>query len=174
MKQTTLKMNIDKIIQNITQYNYLDRVEESLSALNLTFTDLKHYRRSGSSRHGIPDPIFKQTFGSDAKLPEIKRVCLCGHSIVEQCYLCPKDSNNPDDIIVLGNHCIKKWGFTPAIRGKGKKVECDVCGAVVNKAGITRHKKTTKCKNNTINKVSNDSTTESTNCSDSGSVSSGD
>ena len=55
-----------------------------------------------------------------------------------------------------------------------EKVKCDVCGAMVCNPVMSRHKKTQKCKNNAINKNDNDNTTESTKCSDNGSVSSDD
>ena len=35
-------MNIDKILSKERQYNYLDRVEGSLSSKGLTFSDLKN------------------------------------------------------------------------------------------------------------------------------------
>ena len=174
MKHTDKKMNIDKILNQKIKYNYLDKVESALKAKSLTFKDLKCYERCGRSKNGLkPDTIFKNKFGENVKPPDFKYNCLCGHSIVEQCYLCPEGSNNINDVITLGNHCINKWGFNPAIRGKiENKVKCDLCGSLVNKKGFARHKKTQKCKNNAINKNDNDNTTESTKCSDNGSVSS--
>ena len=164
MKHTNKKMNIDKILNQEIKYNYLDRVEDALKAKGLTFKDLKCYERCGRSKNGLkPDTIFKNKFGENVKPPDFKPTCLCGHRIVEQCYLCPEGSNDINDVITLGNHCIKKWGFDPAIRGKiENKVKCDLCGSLVNKKGFARHKKTQNCKNNT----------ESTKCSDNGSVSS--
>ena len=47
----------------------------------------------------------------------------------------------------MGNRCIHKWGYDPANRGKGVKVECNCCGATVNKTGIKRHQETWKCRN---------------------------
>ena len=167
-------MNIDAIIRREQKYNYLDNVQASLEKFGLTLSDLKTYKRVGRSNHGEPDAIFKQNFGKDCKLPEHKCTCLCGHYIVEQCYLCP-ESKDVNEIIVVGNHCIKKWGFDPAIRGKlENKIKCDLCGSLVLKRGMARHKRTTKCKNNVIDKSNNDTdnATESTTCSDSGSVSS--
>ena len=165
-------MNIDAIIRREQKYNYLDAVKASLNKFGLRLEDLKTYKRVGKSNHGVPDTIFKQNFGKDCKLPEHQNACICGHHIVEQCYLCP-ESNDVNDILVVGNHCIKRMGFDPAIRGKlENKIKCDLCGSLVLKRGMARHKRTTKCKNNTINKLSNDSTTESTTCSDAGSVSS--
>ena len=137
-----------------------------MNTVNLTFSDLKKYKRSGRSKHGKPDTIFKDIFGSDAKQPDFKSYCMCGHRIVEQCYLCPADSNNPNDILVLGNHCINKWVFTPAMRGKGKKVECELCGSMVNKSGLARHQKTTKCRNMASLKHQADNSTISTTASE--------
>ena len=28
-------------------------------------------------------------------------------------YICPEGSTNVDDIIIVGNHCIKQWGYPP-------------------------------------------------------------
>ena len=140
-------MNIDKIIAKEITYNYLDRVEAALNEKGLTFSDLKSYKRVGSSQLGEADASFKSIFGNDTKIPNYKPTCLCGHRITQQCYLCPEGSNSPDDILILGNHCIKKWGYEAAIRGKGVKVKCECCGATVNKSGIKRHQKTQKCRN---------------------------
>ena len=38
----------------------------------------------------------------------------------------------------MGNICIHKWGYDPANRGKGVKVNCECCGAAVNKTGIKK------------------------------------
>ena len=155
-------MNIQKIVSGQIRYNYLDRVKASLSARNLTFNDLKTHERVGRSNHNVPDTIYMKKFGKTAKLPEHQNVCLCGHAIVEQCYLCPTGSNNVDDIIVVGNHCIKRFGFSNAVNGDAsKKIQCDLCGALVCKKGIARHKRTPRCINNRkINDKDND--TEST------------
>ena len=167
-------MNIDEIIRGEKKYNYLDTVQASLNEFGLKLEDLKTYKRVGKSRNGVSDTIFKQNFGKDCKLPEHQNACICGHPIVEQCYLCP-ESNDVNDILVVGNHCIKRMGFDPAIRGKlENKIKCDLCGSLVLKKGMARHKKTTKCKNNVIDKSNNntDNATESKTCSDTGSVSS--
>ena len=131
------------------QYNYLDRVQGSLSGLGLTLSDIQEYRRAGGAKDHVPSATFVQSVGKDSELPEHQAYCLCGHYIKEQCYLCPPESNNVDNIIVVGNHCIREFGFKPALRGKlENKITCDLCGALVNKKGIARHKKTSKCKNN--------------------------
>ena len=107
-----------------------------------------------------PDKVFGDKFG-DVNPPEHKSSCLCGHAIMEQCYICPENSNNINDIIVVGNHCIDTWGFKRAKWGKGKKIECDLCGASVCRKGIARHKRRPCCINNRKNK-DNDNDTEST------------
>jgi hypothetical protein len=110
--------------------------------------------------------VFVDKFG-DVKPPEYRHVCLCGHFIMEQCYLCPENSKDVNDIIVVGNHCIDTWGFKRAKWGKGKKVECDVCGCTVNRSGLARHKKRPCC---IKHKCSKDNDTESTKSGDSNSV----
>ena len=142
-------MNIQKILRQEQQYNYLDRVQGSLSEFGLTFSDIQTYRRAGRAKDHVPNATFKHNFGKYAKLPPHRNNCLCGHYIKEQCYLCPEESNNVDDIIVVGNSCVKRFGFEPALRGKlENKLKCDLCGSLVNKKGIARHKKTSKCKHN--------------------------
>ena len=140
-------MNIDKLIANEFKYSYVNRIGQSLNQIGLTFTDLKGYLKVGSSNHGRRDAVFKSYFGEYAQLPSRVERCLCGHEITEQCYICPEGSINIDDILIVGNRCIHKWGYDPAIRGKGVKVKCECCGAIVNKAGIKRHQETLTCRN---------------------------
>ena len=78
-------MNIDKILSKERQYNYLDRVEDSLSSKGLTFSDLKNYTRCGSSKERVPSLVLVDKFGKDIQLPAYQATCLCGHRIVEQC-----------------------------------------------------------------------------------------
>jgi hypothetical protein len=142
-------MNIQKILIEERRYDYVDRVQGSLSGLGFPFCDTQEYGKAGSTKEHVPSATFKQNFGKDAKLPEHQDYCLCGHYIREQCYLCPPESDNVDDIIVVGNHCIRQFGFEPALRGKlENNITCDLCGALVTWKGIARHEKTSKCKNN--------------------------
>ena len=134
-------MNIENIIADESISIYLSKVENALKWLGLTFSDLKNYIRVGKSNHGRRDAAFKSYFGEYAKLPRHAENCICGHEITEQCYLCPEGSKSIDDILIVGNICIHKWGYDTAIRGKGVKVKCDCCGATVNKAGIKKIKK---------------------------------
>ena len=140
-------MNIEQIIANELISNYLNKVEKALKILGLTFSNLKNYIRVGRSKSGIRgDSAFNSYFGNDAKIPSPKENCLCGHVIKEQCYLCPEGSKHIDDIIIVGNSCIHQWGYDPAARGNGEKIECEFCGATVNKPGIKRHQQTITCR----------------------------
>ena len=51
------------------------------------------------------------------------------------------------------------------MRGNGLKVECDICGSMVNKSGLARHQKRPKCQRAALSKhdfdISNISTTAS-------------
>ena len=155
-------MNIQKIIAKEIKYNYLNRVQDSLSEYGLTLSDLQTYKRVGTSIYGVPDFTYDQRFGKDADLPDEQEFCLCGHGIVQQCYLMPENSNDINDIITVGNRCVKRWGFNPAVRGDpNKKVECNLCGARVRKSGLSRHQKRPCCKNN-IKQCNNDNDTAST------------
>ena len=140
-------MNIDNLIASELKSSYVYRIEKSLNQLGLVFSDLKGYLKVGSSNLGRRDAAFKSYFGEYAKLPRQAESCLCGHEITEQCYLCPEGSTNMDDVIIVGNGCIHKWGYGSAVRGKGVKIKCECCGAIVNKSGIKRHQETLKCRN---------------------------
>ena len=105
-------MNIQKIIAKEVKYNYLNRVQDSLSDDGLTLSDLQTYKRVGTSIHGVPDYIYEQHFGKDADLPDEQEFCLCGHGIVQQCYLIPENSNDVNDIITVGNRCVKRWDLS--------------------------------------------------------------
>ena len=98
-------MNIDRTIADESKSSYANRVERSLNNIGLTFHDFKNHIRVGSSNHGKTDADFKSYFGDedDAKIPIHKTHCICNHEIIEQCYLCPGDSKNIDDIIVMGS-----------------------------------------------------------------------
>ena len=113
----------------------------------MTFSDLKNYIRVGKSNHGRRDAAFKSYFGEYAQIPRPVENCICGHEITEQCYLCPEGSKHIEDVIIVGNRCIHKWGYDPAVRGKGAKVKCNCCGATVNKTGINKHQETLQCRN---------------------------
>ena len=128
-------MNIEHIIANELKSSYVYRIENYLNKIGLTFTDLKGYLKVGSSNHGRRDAAFKSYFGEYAQIPRPVENCICGHEITEQCYLCPEGSKNIDDVIIVGNRCIHKWGYDASIRGNGKKLTCEFCGSALNKSG---------------------------------------
>ena len=140
-------MNIDRIIADESKSSYANRVERSLNNIGLTFTDLKNYVRVGSSNHGITDAAFNNYFGDDANIPIHKKHCISNHEIIEQCYLCPEGSKHIDDVIIVGNRCIHRWGYDAAVRGNGETVKYESCGATVNKTGIKKHQETLTCRN---------------------------
>ena len=86
--------------------------------------------------------------------------------------MCALDNQNLSQAITVGNHCIRKWGIKPTMRGKGLKVECDVCGSMVNKSGLARHQTRPKCKrmaslkhevgNSNVSTTASDTSTNST------------
>ena len=140
-------MSIDKIIAKELRYRYLGRVGNALNERGVTFIGLEYYLKVGSSKFGKTDSVFKRYFGNGANIPTHQNKCLCGHEITQQCYLCFEGSKNIGDIIIVGNQCINKWGYDPAIRGKGVKFKCECCGVTVNKSGIKRHQATLNCRN---------------------------
>ena len=109
---------------------------------------MKKCIRVGSSIRGIRDAAFKSYFGdeNESDIPIHKSHCICNHEIIEQCYLCPEGSRNIDDIIVVGNRCIQKWGYDAAVRGNGNKFTCELCGSALNKSGKKRHQQTNRCR----------------------------
>ena len=150
----------------------MDRIQGSLSSHDLTLTDISNYRRCGRShKNGEPKPdtIFCSNFGKHAKLPEIQKLCLCGHRIKERCYLCSVDSNDVNDVGVVGNHCIKRRGLPNAIRDDPKKrIECAVCHCMIDKKSMKRHRETAKHKrdNDTVSTNSGDASSSSSSSSD--------
>ena len=146
-------MNIDNVTSKEIPCNLLDKLEASLDKKGLTFSDLKKYVKVGSSDSERPDLACLTRVGKDAELPMFQSSCLCGHEIRQQCYVCPKNSTNTNDIITFGNRCIGKCGYAPAFRGIGFKVKCECCGST----GLKRHQKTHKCRTNK-NTASNVST----------------
>ena len=113
----------------------------------MTFSDLKDIQKAGTYKCDRLDGIFRNEFGYDIEPPRSQDHCLCGRSIKQQCFICPEGSTNVDDIIIVGNHCIKTYGFEVAIRGTGVVHNCEkYCEATVNKSGMKRHQQTNKCR----------------------------
>ena len=83
----------------------------------------------------IPDVYFKLCFGN-ALPPPVQAKCLCGQRIKEQCYRCPKNNPTPEQVIVVGNECIGRFGVMKGhmceIRGvKHLNRSFNVCGVYI-------------------------------------------
>lgn len=68
----------------------------------------------------IPNAYFKLCFGK-ALPPPVQATCLCGQTIIEQHYICPKQNPAPEKVIVVGSECIDKFSVM-----KGRL--CEICG----------------------------------------------
>ena len=53
---------------------------------------------------------------NNAKLPELENKCVCGHNIIENCFI-----TNNEELLVLGNCCIKAFV-------KKCNRTCEICG----------------------------------------------
>lgn len=84
-----------------------ERFIEGLEKHNLTLEEIqsgdwKYCGGNGEQRH---KNYFKLIFEND-DYPDPDDHCICGHYIVENCYIY---KHNIDDILILGNCCIKKF-----------------------------------------------------------------
>ena len=96
-----------------------DNLTDFYPQLNITVTDLNEYTQCGYSYEGSPgtqDNYFKAVFGSRPHPPK-KEQCICGQPIKVQCYVWPKKDMRYENIIVVGNECIDKFG-DGFVRGK--------------------------------------------------------
>lgn len=96
--------------------NLTERFIEGLKKYNLTLKDIQesNWRYCGGNK-GRHLNYFRLK-NPECALPEYKDHCVCGHEIVENCFI--TDGNQ---ILVLGNCCIKK--FVP----KNART-CEICG----------------------------------------------
>lgn len=82
-----------------------ERFVKGLAKYNLTQDDIV---KSGwcycGGNQGSHHNYFKIYFNNMVELPYQERQCVCGHHIVENCYI-----TNGEDILVLGNCCIKRF-----------------------------------------------------------------
>ena len=107
------------------QVNETLRTNEYYIPMNITFESLADYMQCRRG-YDIGAPVaattsyFKLCFGN-ALPPPIPAKCLCGHRIIEQCYICPKNDPTPEQVLVVGNECIEKFG---AMNGR----LCEICG----------------------------------------------
>lgn len=105
---------------------YLTRLKNGLTTLGLNSQDVlnnyvcvggdgyrKHHIDKTDLTKEYPDTSYSHVqefiinFGN-RQFPEHKDKCICGHNIVENCYL-SSSFNNYNDIIIIGNCCYKNY-----------------------------------------------------------------
>lgn len=88
---------------------------------NMTMNDIvvNGYKYCGGNK-GRHLNYFRLFFSNDKPLPTRVHKCVCGHDIVENCYII---NETRDKIIVLGNCCIKRF----LSKDKSGRT-CEVCG----------------------------------------------
>ena len=134
--------------------NFLKRFQNGLmQKYNMTIEDLEAYKYCGGTK-GSHKNYWKIQYG-DTPLPDRENKCVCGHHIVENCYI-----TNGKELLVLGNCCIKK--FVP----KSTRT-CEKCGephknTTVNSCNACRPKSNKTCEKcgqphkNRVVKICND------------------
>lgn len=90
---------------------------EGLEKLNISIEEFKKFKYAGGNK-GTHKKYFKLCKYIQNE-PESKSNCICGHSIIENCYLV-----NNDKILIIGNCCVKK--FLPK---ENQRRTCEDCGA---------------------------------------------
>lgn len=109
-----------------------------LKNYGLTYDDIKNsnwkYCGGSTGRHLN---YFKLVF-SNYDLPEHTNECVCGHKIIENCYI-----RDGEQILVLGNCCIKK--FIPKSSRTCEKCETPHKNRVVNRCNNCRKGICDKC-----------------------------
>lgn len=63
---------------------------------------------------------FSDYFPNDI-LPEYKDICVCGHEIHENCFIIKPESKNVNEIIIVGNCCVKRF------IDNGLSQICEIC-----------------------------------------------
>jgi hypothetical protein len=80
------------------------RFIRGLQEYDLTQEEIKGWKYVGGNRgSGLKYWILCT---DNEELPEHHSTCVCGHDIIENCYIESPDGN---DILVLGNHCVKRF-----------------------------------------------------------------
>jgi hypothetical protein len=105
----------------ITTDKYIRKISTNLQKLDLSFEDFQNSIYCGGD-HDEHLNYWNQYWTTkkiyDKKLPEHNEKCLCEHPIEKNCYVHNRET---DQIIVLGNCCIKRFVT------KSKRT-CDRCG----------------------------------------------
>lgn len=114
----------------------MEAIIKGLKQYNLTIDDIKNWRYCGGDR-GRHLKYFEIAC-PNSDFPPHQDYCICGHAIVENCYI-----TNGSTILVLGNCCIKKF-----ITKSGRTCEfCDKphLNRVVNRCNKCRSGRCDKC-----------------------------
>lgn len=121
-------------IQNDNKKASIKLTEKFINGLknhNLTLEDIQNgdwkYCGGNMGRHFN---YFKLFFGHN-KIPDKLKSCICGHDIIENCYI-----TNDIEIIILGNCCIKK--FIPNSTRTCEKCNAPHKNRVCNRCNICR------------------------------------
>jgi hypothetical protein len=87
----------------ITSPDLTDKFMNGLKRHGLTYDQIKDNWKYCGGDTGRHLNYFKLCC-KDEPLPEHEKECVCGHAIVENCYI-----TFEDDLLILGNCCIKKF-----------------------------------------------------------------
>lgn len=97
--------------------NYIEKINKGLAEYNMSFSDISagNFKYCGGNQNNHLN-YFKLMF-PNMNLPPQKDYCICGHKIIENCYI-----TDGITFVTMGNCCIKK--FVP----KNTRT-CDICDA---------------------------------------------
>ena len=110
---------------------YLNKIVAKLQQYDLTYDDFLKFSYSGGNKNRHYN-YWKIKMKND-ELPTYEDKCVCGVSIVENCYI-TRDVGDSIELLVLGNCCIKR--FLP------KEKSCRTCE---NCGTPHRNRKLNKC-----------------------------
>ena len=88
--------------------HYLEALKERIKEYNISYEELKQFRYCGSSSDINYWNIFFEHKKPFSESPQRVSTCLCGHDIIENCYIY-KDGQ----ILVVGNRCKKRFMDKP-------------------------------------------------------------
>ena len=145
-------------MSNIPTLEFTLKFINGLKEYNISYNDIINgvWKYCGGDSKHHKKYFELQTFYKSDKHPPSVCMCICGHKIIENCYI--TDETN---ILVLGNCCIKRF-----IPKSGRT--CDKCGEshrnrIINRCNTCR-KKTFYKKCNTCERMHNDKYTSCYSC----------
>ena len=126
---------------------YFEKFKQGLAELGFTYeyivANYKYCGGNGGIKGSINRHVnYYKTIMNDKPFPEREKKCLCGHDIIENCYIYnPSDLNEP--LIVVGNCCINRFLSKSAGR------QCKICGVAhkSRKHNLCSNCKTKYCNN---------------------------